>query len=64
MEHHLPSRAAAHAVYDSAYPTNELAPVGFDGAEEFGFIHYRSAVHAAWACFSVRADPGEQLPLI
>ncbi|QEH81596.1 hypothetical protein EIK56_27325 [Sphingomonas sp. C8-2] len=64
MEHDLPLRAAARAVYDSVYPTDELAPVGFDEAEKFGTIHYRRAVQAARACFSVRADPGEQLPLI
>jgi hypothetical protein len=64
MEHDLALRAAARAVYDSVYPTNELAPVGFDEAETFGTIHYRRAVEAARACFSVRADQGEQLSLI
>lgn len=64
MEHDLRLRAAARAVYDTVYPTDELAPVGFDQAEKFGTVHYRRAVEAAQACFVVRTDPGEQLPLI
>ncbi|MBO9379824.1 hypothetical protein GG804_23930 [Sphingomonas histidinilytica] len=64
MEHDLRLRAAARAVYDAVYPTDELAPVGFEEAEKFGTIHYRRAVEAARACFMVRADQGEQLPLI
>lgn len=64
MHHDVRLRAAARAVYDAVYPTEELAPVGFDQAERFGTIHYRRAVEAARACFSVSANAGEQLPLI
>ena len=53
MEHDLRLRAAARAVYDTVYPTDELAPVGFEEAEKFGTIHYRRAVEAARACFMV-----------
>lgn len=64
MQHDQRLRAAARAVYDAVYPTEELAPVGFDQAEKYGTIHYRRSVDAARACFSVRADEGEQLTLI
>ena len=64
MQHDRRLRAAAHAVYDAVYPTDELAPVGFDQSEKYGRIHYRRSVDAARACFSVRADEGEQLTLI
>ena len=38
---------AARAIYDACYPTDELAPVGFEDAERYGTIHYRRAVEAA-----------------
>lgn len=47
MQHDVPLRAAARAIYDACYPTDELAPVGFDEAERFGTVHYRRAVEAA-----------------
>ncbi|MBP8232860.1 MAG: hypothetical protein KAY22_11195 [Rhizorhabdus sp.] len=64
MQQDLRLRAAARAVYDAVYPTDELAPVGFDQAEQYGTIHYRRCVAAARACFLVKADMGEQLSLI
>ncbi|ATE65515.1 hypothetical protein [Rhizorhabdus dicambivorans] len=64
MQHDLRLRAAARAVYDAVYPTDELAPVGFDQAEQYGTIHYRRCIEAARACFFMKADKGEQLPLI
>ena len=39
MQHDRRLRAAARAVYDAVYPTEELAPVGFDQAEKYGTIH-------------------------
>ncbi len=47
MQHDVCLRAAARAIYDVVYPTDELAPVGFDDAERYGTIHYRRAVEAA-----------------
>lgn len=47
MEHDLQLRAAARAIYDACYPSEEWAPVGFDEAERFRTIHYRQAVGAA-----------------
>ena len=47
MQHDLQLRAAARAIYDACYPTEEWAPVGFDEAERYGTVHYRQAVGAA-----------------
>lgn len=47
MQHDTCLRAAARAIYDACFPTDEVAPVGFDDAERYGTIHYRRAVEAA-----------------
>jgi hypothetical protein len=47
MQHGLQLRAAARAIYDACYPSEEWAPVGFNDAERFGTVHYRQAVGAA-----------------
>jgi hypothetical protein len=47
MQHDASLRAAARAIYDACFPTEELAPVGFDDAERYGTIHYRRAIEAA-----------------
>jgi hypothetical protein len=47
MEHDPQLRAAARAIYDACYPTEEWAPCGFEEAEQFGTVHYRQAVGAA-----------------
>jgi hypothetical protein len=47
MEHDLQLRAAARAIYDACFPTEEWAPCGFEEAERFGTVHYRQAVGAA-----------------
>jgi len=47
MQHDVCLRAAARAIYDACFPTEELAPGGFDEAERYGTIHYRRAVEAA-----------------
>lgn len=47
MEHDLRLRAAARAIYDACYPTEDWAPVGFEEAERFKTIHYRQVVGAA-----------------
>ena len=48
MEHDLRLRAAARAIYDACYPSDEWnGATGFEEAERFGTIHYRQAVGAA-----------------
>ncbi|RYG99316.1 MAG: hypothetical protein EON58_04400 [Alphaproteobacteria bacterium] len=47
MQHDICLRAAARAIYDACFPSQEIAPVGFEEAERFGTIHYRRAVEAA-----------------
>ncbi|MGW8188948.1 MULTISPECIES: hypothetical protein [Sphingomonas] len=63
MQHDLQLRAAARAIYDACYPSDEWAPVGFDEAERFRTVHYRQAVGAALQARSVLAARGEQLSL-
>ena len=61
MQHDLQLRAAARAIYDACYPTEEWAPVGFDEAERFGTVHYRQAVGAAQDARCVLGARHEQL---
>lgn len=56
MEHDLQLRAAARAIYDSCYPSEDWAPVGFDEAERFRTVHYRQAVGAAQQARAVLGD--------
>ncbi len=63
MEHDLLLRAAARAIYDACYPSDDWSPVGFDEAERCGTVHYRQAVDAALQARAVLAVCGEQLPL-
>ena len=56
MQPDLRLRAAARAIYDACYPSEEWAPVGFDEAERFGTIHYRQAVGAAQQARAVLDD--------
>lgn len=65
MRHDPRLRASARAIYDACYPTDELAPVGFDEAERFGTIHYRRAVQGALdAARELLGGQATQLPLI
>lgn len=64
MEHDLLLRAAARAIYDACYPSDDWSPVGFDEAERCGTVHYRQAVDAALQARAVLAVRGEQLPLL
>jgi hypothetical protein len=63
MQHDLQLRAAARAIYDACYPSEDWSPLGFDEAERFGTVHYRQAVDAALPARAVMAASGEQLPL-
>jgi hypothetical protein len=64
MQHDTRLRAMARAIYETCYPTEELAPVGFDQAERFTTIHYRRAVEAARVARSLCAEAGTQLDLV
>lgn len=63
MQHDLQLRAAARAIYDACYPSDDWARFGFDEAERFGTIQYRQAVDAAQQARGVLAMQGEQLTL-
>ena len=63
MQHDLQLRAAARAIYDACYPTEEWAPVPFDEAERFGTVHYRQAVGAAQEARCLLGPRPEQLSL-
>ncbi|UYY77354.1 hypothetical protein [Sphingomonas sp. R1] len=47
MEHDLQLRAAARAIYDACYPSDEWAPLGFNEAERYATVQYRQAIGAA-----------------
>ena len=38
MQHDLQLRAAARAIYDACYPSEDWSPLGFDEAERFGTV--------------------------
>lgn len=63
MEHDLQLRAAARAIFDACYPSDDWSPLGFDEAERFKTVHYRQAVGAAQQARAVLASRGEQLAL-
>lgn len=60
MEQDLQLRAAARAIYDACYPSEDWAPVGFDDAERYRTVHYRQAVGAAQQARTVLGDRAEQ----
>ena len=65
LEHDHQLRAAARAIYDAVYPSEEWTPVPFAEAEKFGTVHYRNAVAAAQiARAHLHADPARQMVLI
>ena len=57
MQHDLRLRAAARAIYDACYPSEDWAPVGFDEAERCRTVHYRQAVGAALEARDVLVAP-------
>ena len=62
MRHDIRMRAAARAIYDACFPTEEVAPVGFEDAERFGTIHYRRAVEAVQAATPHLLDRSDAQP--
>jgi len=63
MEHDPRLRAAARAIYDACYPTEEWSLFSFDEAEKYSTVEYRQAVDGAQAPRAEFAREGEQLPL-
>jgi hypothetical protein len=57
LQHDVRLRAAARAIYDTCYPGDEWAPVGFDEAERYRTVHYRQAVGAALEARALLAAP-------
>ena len=47
MQQDVRLRAAARAIFDACYPSDDWSPFRFSEAERFGTIHYRQAVEAA-----------------
>ena len=65
LDHDHQLRAAARAIYDAVYPSEEWTPVPFAEAEKFGTVHYRNAVAAAReARVQLRGDAARQMVLI
>ncbi|MFV0922721.1 hypothetical protein ACR720_04440 [Sphingomonas parapaucimobilis] len=63
MQHDPRLRAAACAIYDACYPTEEWSLFPFDEAERYGTVEYRQAVDGAQAARACLAVAGEQLAL-
>lgn len=63
MEHDLQLRAAARAIYDVCYPSEDRAPVGFDEAERYRTTLYRQAVDAAQQARVLLGPQAEQRSL-
>jgi len=47
LRHEAQLRAAARAIYEACYPSEEWAPVEIDETERCGTVHYRQAVEGA-----------------
>lgn len=57
-------REAARAIYESVYPSEDWAPIGFDDAERYRTVHYRQAVGAAQrarSVFAIKIDQSERI---
>ena len=65
MQHDVRLRAAARAIFDACYPSDDWSPVRFEDAERFKTVHYRQAVEAALLARSMLAESAAaQLALI
>ncbi len=47
MQHDVRLRAAARAIFDACYPSEDWSPVPFEEAERLRTLHYRQAIDAA-----------------
>jgi hypothetical protein len=47
LQHDPNLRAAARAIFEAVYPSDDWSPVPWLEAERLGTIHYRQAVEAA-----------------
>ncbi|MCU6453983.1 hypothetical protein LPN01_07830 [Sphingomonas sp. A2-49] len=63
MRHDMQLRAAARAIYDECYPSEEWSALPFEDAERFGTVHYRQAVGAAQRAKAVLSTDEVQLLL-
>ncbi len=63
MQHDLQLRAAAKAIYDEVYPSDDWSPLPFEEAERYATIHYRQAVGAAQRAKAVLSADEVQLLL-
>jgi hypothetical protein len=64
MDHDVRLRAAARAIFDACYPSEQWSPLGFEEAERCGTIHYRQAVDAARSARSLLSEAVTQLDLL
>lgn len=64
MQHDVRLRAAARAIFDARYPSEEWSLVSFEEAERFGTVHYRQAVEAARSARTMLSDASTQLELL
>lgn len=63
MQHDPQLRAAARAIYDACYPTEDWSEHSFIEAERYATVQYRQAVDGARAARDCFASTGEQLVL-
>lgn len=63
MRHDIQLRAAARAIYDECYPSEEWSALPFEDAERYGTVHYRQAVGAAQRAKAVLSADEVQLLL-
>lgn len=52
-------RDAARAIYDTVYPSEEWASVGFEEAERHDTVHYRNALCAARTASMLFSESGD-----
>ncbi len=57
LQHDVRLRAAARAIYELCYPSEEWAPLNFEEAERCRTIHYRQAVGAALEARAALSTP-------
>lgn len=63
MQHDSQMRAAAQAVYEACYPSDDWARLPFEDAERHRAVEYRQSVDAVRQLRSVLTPPGEQLAM-